>query len=645
MAKSKEGQSKALSQILSRCDVETSWDRLEKQMPQCGFGKLGICCKVCNMGPCVVNPFGDEPKLGVCGADADTIAARNFLRMVAAGGSAHSDHGRAAAQLLLETGKGEAEGYEITDEKKLRQWAELYGIELDGKSKEKIAEELGEAMLMDFGRHEGNCQFTTRAPETRQQIWKDQEITPRSVDREVVEALHRSGEGADQDYRSLLKHASRTALADGWGGSMIATEVQDILYGTPKPVAGEVNLGVLKEDEVNVIVHGHEPNLSMMIALASSQDDIVEEAKQAGAKGINLAGICCTANEMLIRSGVSIAGNMRMQEAAVATGSVEAMVVDIQCVMQGLAGFVSRYHTKLITTSPKARIAGAEHVNFVEEKGLSTAKQILRMAIANYKNRDSEQVSIPDEKSPVIAGFSHETINYMLGGRFRASYRPLNDNIINGRIRGVCGVVGCTQAKGSHKEQSSYYRLVKKLIANDILVVQTGCAAIECGKFGMLTPEWAEAAGPGLKEVCETVGMPPVLHAGSCVDNTRILIACTSMVAEGGLGDDISQLPAAGVCLEWMHEKAIAIGQYFVASGAFVVFGTTNPIAGSPNVHKYLTEEIEQETGGKWAFETDVDQVAELVKNQIEAKRDALGINEEKERKLYDMEERRQLAV
>ena len=321
------------------------------------------------------------------------------------------------------------------------------------------------------------------------------------------------------------------------------------------------------------------------------------------------------------------------------------MVVDIQCVMQGLAGFVSRYHTKLITTSPKARIAGAEHVNFVEEKGLSTAKQILRMAIANYKNRDSEQVSIPDEKSPVIAGFSHETINYMLGGRFRASYRPLNDNIINGRIRGVCGVVGCTQAKGSHKEQSSYYRLVKKLIANDILVVQTGCAAIECGKFGMLTPEWAEAAGPGLKEVCETVGMPPVLHAGSCVDNTRILIACTSMVAEGGLGDDISQLPAAGVCLEWMHEKAIAIGQYFVASGALVVFGTTNPIAGSPNVQKYLTEEIEQETGGKWAFESDVDQVAELVKNHIEAKRDALGINEEKERKLYDMEERRQLAV
>jgi len=645
MAKSKEGQSQALSQILAKCDQDTSWDRLEKQLPQCGFGKGGICCRVCNMGPCVVNPFGGEPKVGVCGADADTIAARNFLRMVAAGTSAHSDHGRAAAHLLVEAAEGKAEGYEIKDEKKLHAVAKMFDVETDGRSREEIAKEIGELALADFGRTEGHLQLTKRAPEPRQKLWDELDIRPRAIDREVVEALHRSSEGADQDYKSLIRHACRTSLGDGWGGSMIGTEIQDILYGTPQPNVGAVNLGVLKADQVNVIVHGHEPNLSMMIALASQQDDMLEEAKSVGATGINISGICCTANELLIRQGIGIAGNMRMQEAAVATGSVEAMVVDIQCVMQSLVGFCASYHTKMITTSPKARVAGAQHINFEEATGLTTAKVILREAIQNFKNRDPEKVNIPEEKSQVVAGFSHEAINYMLGGTFRGSYRPLNDNIINGRIRGVVGVVGCTNPKTSPKEESSYHRLVKNLVANDILVVETGCAAIECGKFGMLLPEYKEAAGPGLKEVCETVGIPPVLHAGSCVDNTRILIACTAMVEEGGLGDDISQLPAAGVCIEWMHEKAVAIGHYFVSSGAFVVFGTTNPISGSPNVHKYLTEEIEQETGGKWAFETDVDKIAELVKNQIEAKRDALGINVETERKLYDMEDRRHLEV
>jgi carbon-monoxide dehydrogenase catalytic subunit len=424
---------------------------------------------------------------------------------------------------------------------------------------------------------------------------------------------------------------------------MIATEVQDILYGTPRPVPGDINMGVLGENTVNVVVHGHEPNLSEMVALASQQPELIEEAKKAGAEGITVVGVCCTGNELLIRHGIPIASSMRSQELVLATGLVEAMVVDIQCVMQGLCAFAKNYHTKLVTTSVRARIEGAEHMEFTEDHGLEEAKKLVRMAIDNYANRDSERTFLPEaSREGLIAGFSHEAIKYMLGGRFRESYRPLNDNIMNGRIRGVVGVVGCVQAKGS-LDVPNYAKLVKKLISKDFLVVQTGCAAMECAKEGLMSPEMKEVAGPGLREVCEAVGMPPVLHAGSCVDNSRILIACSEMVKEGGLGGDISELPVAGACFEWMHEKAISIGQYFVSSGVFTAFGIELPVFGSPAVQKYLTEEIETEVGGKWAFGLSSGEMATAMIDHINKKRAALDIDQEHERVLYDMEARREL--
>jgi len=627
---------------MASCGLETTWDRYEAQLPQCGYGKSGLCCRHCNMGPCNIDPFGDKPQLGVCGADADTIVARGFVRTIAGGCAAHSDHGRAVCELVAATGKGEAPGYEIKDEKKLRFIAQAMGVEADGKSKEDLAIAVGEAALAEFGRSHGTQLMARRAPEPRQKIWNDLGVTPRAIDREVVEAMHRTSMGVDQDYHHLLLHGQRLALADGWGGSMLATELQDILFGTPKPILGEINLGVLKEDHVNLIIHGHEPILSEVIAIATQDPELIKEAQAAGAKGIVVAGICCTANELLIRHGIPVAGNMKMQELAIATGAVDAMVVDVQCIMQGDVALANRFHTRCITTSPKAKIRGATHIEFDEHNALETAKKIVREAIAAFPERDPERVSIPDESSPAIVGFSHETIKYMLGGRFRESYRPLNDNIINGRIRGVAGVVGCVQPKVP-KGEMPYLDLVRELIANDVLVVETGCAALDCGKGGFLLPEFQEAAGPGLAEVCETVGMPPVLHAGSCVDNSRILIAATEMVHEGGLGDDISDLPAAGACFEWMHEKAIAIGQYFVSSGVFTAFGITLPVFGSPAVTKYLTEEIEAEVGGKWAFGLSASEMAAAMIDHINKKRAALGIDKERERVLYDMEGRRQL--
>ncbi|HPD15717.1 MAG TPA: anaerobic carbon-monoxide dehydrogenase catalytic subunit [Planctomycetota bacterium] len=640
--KPSDTMSLAMLEDMATCGLETTWDRYESQLPQCGFGRSGLCCRHCNMGPCQVNPFGGEPRTGVCGADADTIVARGFLRTIAAGTSAHSDHGRAVCELVIATAKGEAPGYEIKDTKKLHSIALAMGIDPSGKSKEDLALAVGELALAEFGKPHGHQIMTQRAPKPRQELWRRLGITPRAIDREVVEAMHRTGMGVDQDYHSLLLHGQRVSLADGWGGSMLGTELQDILFGTPKPVLGEINLGVLKADKVNVIVHGHEPILSEMVALASQDPELLKEAEAVGAKGIVVAGICCTANELLIRHGIPVAGHMKMQELAIATGAVDAMVVDVQCIMQGDVALAAKFHTRCITTSPKARIRGATHIEFEEHHALDTAKKIVREAIAAFPKRDQARVKIPSEASPAIAGFSHEAIKYMLGGSFRASYRPLNENIINGRIRGVAGVVGCTQPKIAKGEQP-YLELVKELVANDVLVVETGCAALECGRSGFLLPEFMEAAGPGLREVCETVGMPPVLHAGSCVDNSRILIACTEMVHEGGLGDDLSALPVAGACFEWMNEKAIAIGQYFVSSGAFVAFGITLPVYGSPNVVKYLTQDIEAETGGKWAFGLTPSGMAAAMIDHINAKRTALGIDKPGERVLYDMEARRQL--
>jgi carbon-monoxide dehydrogenase catalytic subunit len=309
--------------------------------------------------------------------------------------------------------------------------------------------------------------------------------------------------------------------------------------------------------------------------------------------------------------------------------------------MQGLAEVAQCYHTKVITTDARAHMEGATHMEFDEHHAMESAKNILRAVIDNYPNR-GKNVRIPKQQSDMIAGFSHETINYLLGGLFRASYKPLNDNIINGRIRGVAGVVGCSNARTTHDE--NHLTLVKELLKNDVLVLETGCAAMACAKAGMMLPEAAkEYCGEGLASVCEAVGIPPVLHLGACIDNSRILMAATAMVKDGGLGDDISDLPAAGAAPEWMSEKAISIGEYFVASGVYTVFGVTWPTTGSKTVTDYLFKEYEEKYGGKWDFEPDPLKMAKLMIDHIDKARKALGIDKARERVLYDMEMRREL--
>ena len=627
--------------------VSLAFDRAERMKP-CPIGAVGSCCKNCGMGPCRVplpkgkeeTPEEKKKRRGICGATSETIAARNFIRMIASGAAAHSDHGRGVAELFLAAARGKAPGYEIKDEQKLLALALEWDIEIGDRSNNEIAIDIGEKALAEFGRQEGEVLFLKRAPLKRQELWRQQGVAPRGIDREIVEIMHRTHIGVDQDYQNLLKQGVRSSLADGWGGSMLATELQDILFGTPAPVLGQVNLGVFKEDEVNLVIHGHEPLLSEMIVAAAQEPEMIALAKSKGANGINLAGMCCTANEIIMRHGIPLAGNFLQQELALVTGAVDAMVVDVQCVMESLPDIAQCYHTKIITTSPKAKISGAMHIEFDEHKAMEGAREIVRIAIENFPRR-GKNIRIPKEKCDLIAGFSHETINYLLGGLFRASYRPLNDNIINGRIRGVAGVVGCNNARTAHNE--GHIAMVKELIKNDVLVLQTGCSAMASAMAGLMVPEAAKYAGEGLASVCEAVGIPPVLHLGSCVDNSRILIAATAMVKDGGLGDDISDLPAAGAAPEWMSEKAISIGQYFVASGVFTVFGVTWPTTGSKEVTDFLFKDMEELYGGMWAFEPDPVKAAQLMIAHIDKKRKALGIDKARERVLYDMEMRREM--
>lgn len=623
----------AAQEMLIRAEelgIGTAFTRADAMSP-CNIGGAGMCCKQCGMGPCRLTKSGD---VGVCGATLDTIQARNLTRAIAAGGAAHSDHGRDMAFLLKATANSEAEGYMIRDIAKLRMVASYYDIPVEGRAPEEIANDLADLYISQFGQQRGEVVPVKRAPKKRQQLWRDRDVVPRGVDREVVEALHRTHIGDDQDPEHILEHAIRTALADGWAGSMIATDISDILFGTPAPVLGQANLGVIKEDMVNVVVHGHEPSLSEMIVAASQSPDIIEYAKAAGANGIQLSGICCTANEILMRQGIPAAGNFLHQELSIMTGAVEAMVVDVQCIMQALVSLAENFHTKIITTSPKVRLKGATHIEFEEEKALSIAKEILKAAIDNFKNRDKGKTQIPNIKEDLIPGFSHEYINYMLGGSYRASFRPLNDAIMSGRIRGVAAIVGCNNPRSS---QDYLHNVVtKELLKQDVLVVQTGCGAISSAKLGLMLGEAGlSEVGPGLREICETVGIPPVLHMGSCVDNTRILTVLTQMVEEGGLGDDIDQVPAVGLAPEWMSEKALAIATYCVASGAYVIFGGSSPVGGMPDrvsdsdlVLKYISAGWEEKYGGKLEFIPDPQEMIKKTLEHIDKKRAALGLAE-----------------
>lgn len=650
MAKEKQVRTSqhATAQILEeQPTIETCFDRADKMKP-CPIGHEGACCKNCYMGPCrLVGKDAETTAKGVCGATLPVIAARYFARMVAGGTSAHGDHGRDMAFTLLAVAEGHAKDFQVKDVKKLYRTADILGIEFEGRPVLDVAKDVATKMIEDFGRQKGEMNFMKRAPKKTQERWKKYGVVPRGMDREVVEVMDRTTMGMDADPDSILDSAIRCALANGWGGSMISTDFTDILFGTPMPIKAEASLGIFKEDEVNIIVHGHEPSLAEMIVEAVQEPELIEYAKTKGAKGINLGGMCCTANEVLMRHGIPTAGGFTNQEPAIMTGLIDAFTVDVQCIIPAIVDVAKKFHTKVITSSDKVKIPGATHISFDEHIAKDQARQIVRMAIDNFPNR-TKTGSHVTEKFPMIGGFSHEYIEYMQGGRWRGSFRPLNDAIAAGRIRGVVGLAGCDNPRwpstGVHKF------LATELIKNDVLIVSTGCSSAACGGAGYLTPENAlENAGPGLREVCEAIGIPPILHLGACVDNSRILTIASAMAAEGGLSDEIGGMPAVGIAPEWITEKAVSIGVYFAASGVPVIFGGESPVSASKEVTRILTDVWMERYKGGFFFEPDPEKMLALALEFIDKAREALKLKKYEpgkfgtEKVLMDMAARREI--
>ncbi len=595
--------------------TDTVWDRYERQQPPCKFCTEGISCQRCSMGPCRL--MGGDRIRGVCGADADTMVSRNLLDTIATGAAAHSDHGREVVETLLRASRGEAPGYGVKDEKKLRKLAEEYGIEA-GMSVEKTGEALALAMLDEYGTIKGELQMIKRAPEEDLALWKKEKILPRSIDREIVEAMHRIHMGVGADYRGFISQGIRASMGDGWGGSMVGTEISDVLFGTPHINRSQVNLGVLKHDMVNISVHGHNPVLSEMIVKVSELPEMTERAKKAGAQGVNLVGLCCTGNELLMRHGIHQAGNHMDQELVITTGALEAMIVDYQCIFPTLSNTAACYHTKLFSTSPKASISGSYYMEITPENAYEQCRKIIITAIDNYPNRVPGRVLIPDKPMDAMVGFSLESIKDAFGG----SLKPLLDVIISGKIRGCAAIVGCNNPH--IKQDYGHVTLARELIKKNILCVETGCASIACAKAGLMQPESAELAGSGLREFCTSAGIPPVLHMGSCVDNTRVLNLVAELARLASVR--IDQLPVAGAAPEWYSPKAVTIGTYFVGSGVSVVLGVMPHIAGSAKVVKALTEDLEESINAKFWVEPNPKNAAALIFDHIEMKRKAIGI-------------------
>ena len=645
--KARSAQPSAEYIMESMTECETCFDRADKMKP-CPIGHEGACCKNCYMGPCrLVGKNAEEEVKGVCGATLPVVAARYMARMCAGGTAAHGDHGRDMVFTLLAVAEGHAKDFKIKDVRKLYRTADILGIEFEGRAVLDVAKDVGTKLLEDFGRQRGEMNFLVRAPKKTQERWKKYGVVPRGMDREVVEVMDRTTMGMDADADSILTSALRCSLANGWGGSMISTDITDILFGTPMPIKAEASLGIFKEEEVNIVVHGHEPSLAEMIVEAVSEPELIEYAKTKGAKGINLGGMCCTANEVLMRHGIATAGGFTNQEPAIMTGLIDAFTVDVQCIIPAIVDVAKKFHTKVITTSDKVKIPGAIHIAFDEHIAKEQARQIVRMAIDNYPNR-THKGSHVTEKFPVIAGFSHEYIEYMQGGKWRGSFRPLNDAIMAGRVRGVVGLAGCDNPRWPSTGIHKY--LATELIKNDVLIVSTGCSSGACAGAGYLTPEMAlENAGPGLREVCEAIGIPPILHLGACVDNSRILTIASAMAAEGGLSDEIGGMPAVGIAPEWITEKAIAIGMYFAASGVPCIFGGESPVKASKEVVRIMTDVWFERFKGALVFEPDPEKMLAMALDYIDKARAELKLKKYEpgkfgtEKVLMDMAARRDI--
>lgn len=590
---------------------DTAFQRYLDQQPQCNYGSTGVCCRFCLQGPCRITKKANK---GICGATAYTIVARGIARAVAGGTSAHSDHGRHIAETLLEAAEGHAKDYKITDPDKLKRVADRVGISYEGKDDSTLAAEVAKLALEDFGTYKGvpPVWLSTTITEGRMKKFNDCNILPANVNGSVVEILHQTHIGVDADPVNIIFGALKTALCD-YTGMHIATDLTDVLFGTPKPVKSEANMGVIDPEMVNLVVHGHNPLLSEMVVKAAKE--MTAEAEAAGAKGVKCMGICCTGNEVLMRQGVPIVTSFSSQELIMMTGAIDAYVVDVQCIMPGLRAVSECFHTRIITTSSISKIPGSYHIAYNEKYAMENAKDVVTTAIAAFKERKPGVVQIPKVKNTVFAGYSFEAMMDIFASVNKENpIRVLNDAIMEGQLKGVALFAGCNNLKST--QDHSHNTIAIELAKNNVFIVATGCAAQSYAKEGLLNAEAIEKyAGDGLKAFLKKLSdasgqeLPLIFHMGSCVDNTRAYDLATAMAND--LGVDVPRIPYVASAPEAMSEKAVSIGSWAVALGLPVHVGIWPPIEGSPLVNDVAQLIAHDVYGGFFYFETDPNVAAE----------------------------------
>ncbi len=612
--------------FLKEAGVETSMHRLQATQPQCDFGLQGTCCQICNMGPCQIDPTGDGAEKGICGADADTIGAWNLARKIAAGAASQSEYCRDTIKLLLKFAESADADFKIKDTEKLFALAKEYEIPTEGYKASKLAMEVAKTLHSEFSQGDGFLKLLERAPQKRQSMWKEFGVAPSGINSEIVRLIDVASIGGGDNFKNVITHGIRTALADGWGSSMIAADLSDVLFPIHSPIRSQINESAICKDAVNIIICCESPVIYEAISAAANDPELIKLSEEKGARGIRLASIWSGSNNVLTYGNLPVVGNTLTLELPVLTGMADTVVIDANCAMPALSELASQYHTNFITTSSKYRFRGDIYLPFDVDHPLESAKQIVRVAVENFPNRDKTRLKLLGSEiiSNFVSGFTPENLYRVFGGTYRRTYKPLNNAIIEGRIRGVAAIIGCNNPKIG--QDNAYINLVQELIKGDVLVVQIGCAAIECAKAGLLSPEGAQYAGEGLREVCEAVGIPPVLHMGSCADTSRVLTLLCNMISEGGVGEDLGDIPVAAALPSWVSEKAVSIGFYLVASGIFTILGMPLPILGSQGLSNYLCGGIEEELGGRFAFEADPIKGARIMIDHINKKREALKL-------------------
>lgn len=633
MEKSIDTATLAAIKCAAESGIPTVWERFQAQQPQCGFGETGLCCRHCMQGPCRISPFDDGPSAGVCGANADTMVARGVSRAIAAGTASHGGHAKHIAHTLLKSAEGKTPDYPIRDEVKLKAVAQRIGIPVDGRNVNDIAKDVAMKALEDFSEKETPLTWAaTTVTKGRVDTFLKYGVVPTGIDSAVADSMHRTTYGVDSDPVNILLGAVKCALAD-YAACHIATDLADILFGTPAPGATRANLGVIKEKAVNIALHGHNPLLSDIVAQVASDEALNERAKAAGAaEGINVVGVCCTGNEIMMRHKIPMATSSVSQETAILTGALDAMVVDYQCIMPSLTGIGECFHTKIITTMPIAKIPNATHIEFEETRARETAEKIINTAIEAFGKRDPNKVNIPHISSEALAGFSTEAIVGALSLVDRNDpLNPLIDNIVAGNIYGVCLFAGCNSVKVT--QDSNYVEMIKELAKNNVLILATGCASGAFARHGFMTPEATNTyAGDGLKAVLTAVGeaaglggpLPLVLHMGSCVDNTRA--ADVAVAVANKLGVDLDKLPVVASAPEAVTEKAVAIGTWAIAAGLPTHLGVVPPVLGSKVVTNVLTSATKDLFGGYFIVETDPMKAAQQLLSVMGERRTGLGL-------------------